>query len=151
MSVVVSLRDIVNEMVEVGDDHTAFLNRRTGEVLSVSDEQRYLLENSHTSTLPDEQRELQEVLESGDLLELPSAFERHEYSVVEQFCHSIREAETQDELLAAIRGKRAFRDFTAAVRRVGLEGAWVHFRDRAFEEIALGWLEENDIACDRAA
>jgi hypothetical protein len=151
MSVVVSLRDIVTEMVEVGDDQTAFLNRRTGELLSLSDEQRYLLENGHPSRLPDEQRRLQEALETGDLLELPSAFERHEYSIVDRFCHSIKDGDVRDQLLAAIRGKRAFRDFTAAVRGFSLEGAWVSFRDQAFEEIALSWLEANGIAYDKAA
>ena len=151
MCVVVSLGDIVNEMTEISADETAFLNRRTGEVLSLNDEQRYLLENSLAAFLSDEERALQEVLESGDLLELPSTFEHHQYSIVEQFCHTIKNEDHRDELLGAIRGKRAFRDFTAIIRRTGLEGDWLHFRDRAFEEIALAWLDANSVAYKRAA
>ncbi|MHC4775724.1 MAG: UPF0158 family protein [Planctomycetota bacterium] len=151
MCVVVSLGDIVNEMTEIGADETAFLNRRTGELLSLNDEQRYLLENSRAGVLSDEERALQEALESGDLMELPSTFEHHQYSIVEQFCRSVNSDDHRDELLGAIRGKRAFRDFTVIIRRTGLEGDWLHFRDRAFEEIALAWLEANNVAYKRAA
>jgi hypothetical protein len=151
MSVVVTLREFVDEMTEAGDDQTAFLNRRTGDLLCLTDEQRYALENDHAAALPDEQRALQEALESGDLLELPSTFEHHEYSIVEEFCYSVKDADQRDELLRAIRGKHAFRDFTAIVRRTGLEAAWLNFREGAFEEIAVGWLEANNIAYKRAA
>jgi hypothetical protein len=151
MSVVVTLRDIVFEMTEVGDDQAVFLNRNTGELLCLTDEQRYALENNKPAALPDEQRALQEAIETGDLLELPSAFEHHEYSIVEQFCHSVKDADQRDELLAAIRGKRAFRDFTATVRRIGLEAAWLNFHERALEEIVVRWLEANNVSYQRAA
>ncbi|MHC4218103.1 MAG: UPF0158 family protein [Planctomycetota bacterium] len=151
MSVMVSLRDVVNEMAEVSDDQTAFLNRRTGELISLNDEQRYVLENGRADDAPDGQRELREVLQAGDLLELPSAFEHHEYSIVERFCHTVKDAEQQDQLLTAIRGKRAFRDFKAAIITFGLADAWRHYRDHAFEAIAADWLAQNDIAYDKAA
>ncbi len=151
MSFVVSLRDVINEMAETGDDQTAFLNRRTGELISLTDEQRYVLENGRAADAPECQRELQKVLQTGDLLELPSSFEHHEYSVVEQFCHSIKDPDHQEQLLAAIRGKRAFRDFKAIIASLGLDGAWAHFRNRAFEELAVAWLQQNEIAYDQAA
>jgi hypothetical protein len=151
MSLVVSLRDVVNEMAEVGEDQTAFLNRRTGELISLTDEQRYVLENGRADDAPEEQRELREVLQSGDLLELPSAFEHHQYSMVERFCHSVRDPGQRDQLLAVIRGKRAFRDFKVAIARYGLQEAWRHCRDQAFEQIAVSWLEKNSIAYEKAA
>jgi len=151
MSFMVSLRDVVNEMAETSDDQTAFLNRRTGELISLTDEQRYLLENGRAADAPEVQRELREVLQAGDLLELPSSFEHHEYSIVEQFCRSIKDPDHQEQLLAAIRGKRAFRDFKAIIATLGLEGAWMHFRNRAYEGIAIAWLQQNDIAYDQAA
>ena len=151
MSVVVSLRDVVNEMVEAGEDQSAFVNRRTGEVVSLTDEERYQLENVRAEDVPEAQRELQEALRAGDLLELPSAFEHHQYSIVERFCHSIKEGDHQEQLLKAIHGKRAFRDFTALVRATGLEAAWTHFRDQAFEELAIAWLATNDLVHERAA
>jgi hypothetical protein len=151
MSFVVSIRDVVNEMAETGDDQTSFLNRRTGELISLTDEQRYVLENGRAADAPECQRELREVLQAGDLLELPSSFEHHEYSIVEQFCHSIKDPDQQEQLLAAIHGKRAFRDFKVTIATLGLEAAWVRFRNRAYEEIAVAWLQQNDIAFDQAA
>ena len=144
MSVVVSLRDVVNEMIEVGEDQTAFVNRRTGEVLTLSDEQRYVLENGRAEDAPAEQRELREVLRAGDLLELPSAFEHHQYSIVERFCYTVKDPGLRDQLLAAIHGKRAFRDFTEIVQSgsddleclwhgVSLKGSCLdRCKDRAF-------------------
>ena len=151
MSFVVSLRDVINEMAETGDDQTAFLNRRTGELISLTDEQRYVLENGRAADAPECQRELRDVLAAGDLLELPSTFEHHEYSIVEQFCHSIKDPDHQEQLLLAIRGKRAFRDFKAILATLGLDGAWAHFRNRAYEGIAITWLQQNDIAYEQAA
>jgi hypothetical protein len=151
MSFMVSLRDVVNEMAETSDEQTAFLNRRTGELITLTDEQRYVLENARAADAPECQRELRQVLQAGDLLELPSPFEHHEYTIVEQFCRSIKDPDHQEQLLAAIRGKRAFRDFKAIIATLGLEGAWTHFRNQAYEAIALAWLQQNDIAYDQAA
>jgi hypothetical protein len=151
MSVVVSLRDVVNEMVEAGEDQSAFVNGRTGEVITLTDEERYLLENVRAEDVPEERRELQEALRAGDLLELPSAFEHHQYSIVERFCHSLSHGDHRDLLLKAIHGKRAFRDFTNLVRQFGLDAAWAHFREQAYEELAIDWLARHDMVHDRAA
>ena len=101
--------------------------------------------------LSDGQHAVREAMESGDLLELPHKFEHQEYSIVEQFCRTIKDPEQRDALFAAIRGKRAFRDFSAAVKRLGLEQRWHGFRNHAFEEIAAAFLEKNGIAFKRAA
>jgi hypothetical protein len=152
MSVMVSLRDVINEMAEVGDDQTAYLNRRTGEPLTLSDEQRYVMENGHPAAdLSDGQRQLREAHESGDLLELPAAFEHHLYSIVERFCQSVRDPDHRAELLRAIRSKRALRDFNEALRRLGIQQQWIGFRNRGLEEIAIHWLDANGIAYNRAA
>lgn len=151
MSVVVSLRDVVNEMVEAGENQSAFVNRRNGEVISLTDEERFELENVRVEDVPEAQRELQEALRAGDLLELPSAFEHHQYSIVERFCHSIKDGDHQEQLLKAIHGKRAFRDFTNLVRQLGLDAAWAHFREQAYEELAIDWLAKHDLVHDRAA
>ena len=151
MSVVVSLREVVNEMIEAGESQTAFVNRRTGEVVTLTDDERYMLEHVRAEDVPEEQRELQQDLRAGDLLELPSAFEHHQYSIVERFCHSLSHGDHRDLLMKAIHGKRAFRDFTNLVRQFGLDAAWAHFRERAYEELAIDWLVKNDLVHDRAA
>jgi len=152
MAVVVSLVEMISEMAEIVDDHTAFLNRKTGEVLTMNDQQRALLENSQpVHDLSEGQHAVREAMESGDLLELPSKFEHHEYSIVERFCESINEPRQKRKLLKAIRGKRAFRDFQKVLGKLGIEQRWLGFRNRELEELAVAWLDQNEIAYNKAA
>ena len=155
-SVMVSLRDIVSEMVEISDDHTAYLNRKTGELISLADEVRDLLERDRSpDVLPEEQRwmisKARQVLDTDDFLELPPRFEIHEYSLVERFCDGIDDPDQRQNLKAALEGPRAFRSFSDAVGRLGMEQEWFRFRDQAFEELAISWLNEHEIAYDESS
>ncbi len=146
------LRDVVNEMAEIGDNHHAFLDLETGEITSMNDKQRALVEDGVGDTpLEDWQLRFRNRLRSGEIVELPGKFEHKEYSVVESFCETIREKKQRDKLLKAIRGKRAFRDFNRLIGKYGLTERWKGFRVRAFEQLAIAWLDEHDIAYDKAA
>ena len=150
MSVVVSVADVVNEMVETSDERIALLNRRTGELFTVTEEQRGALDNGHpVGDLTEFEQQLREARRDGDIVELPTKFEHHEYSIVERFCYSIQDRDHRDTLLKAIRGNRAFRDFHQATQLLGRKDEWRSFRDRAFEAIAIGWLEKHQIPYDR--
>ena len=152
MAVVVSLVEMISEMAEVMDNHTAFLNRTTGELLTMNDQQRALFENSQpVHDLSDGQHAVREAMESGDLLELPSKFEHHEYSIVERFCESINEPRHKRKLKKAVRGKRAFRDFQKVLGKLGIQERWIGFRNRELEELAVDWLDRNEIAYKKAA
>jgi hypothetical protein len=56
----------------------------------------------------------------------------------------------REDLLRAIHGAGAFRNFKDTVRRLGVESAWFAFRADALRQIALDWCEENQIVpqCD---
>ena len=152
MSVVVSLREIINEMAEVADRQTAFLNRRTGELVTIDDQQRILFENSQPiHELSQGQHLIREAMESGDLLELPNSFEHHEYSMLERFCEAVSEPRHKRKLTKAIQGKRAFRDFQKTVAKLGLQERWIGFRNCELEAIATRWLDRHEITYDLAA
>ncbi len=152
MSVVVSLREVINEMAEIADRHSAFLNRRTGELFTIDDEQRVLFENSQPiHELSEGQHVMREAMEAGDLLELPNKFEHHEYSMIERFCETVSEPKYKKKLERAIRGKRAFRDFQKVVAKLGLGERWIGFRNRELEVVATNWLDQHEIAYDLAA
>jgi hypothetical protein len=152
MSNAVSLREIINEMAELGERHVAFLNRRTGELLTLNEQQRLIMENGPgQSAAPDWHRELVEGLRSGDIVELPGAFEQKQFTIIERFCATIKDVTRREKLLKAIRGRRAFDGFHQAIRRLDLEEQWIGFRNRSFEALAIDWLEKNNIAYDRAA
>ena len=152
MSVVVSLREIISEMAEVTDRQTAFLNRRTGELVTIDDQQRILFENSQPiHELSQGQHLIREAMESGDLLELPNSFEHHEYSIVERFCETVTDPGPKKKLTKAIQGKQAFRDFQRIVAKFGLTDRWTGFRNRELEAIATDWLDRHEIKYDMAA
>jgi hypothetical protein len=142
---------VVDEMDLLSDERTVYLNRKTGEFVSVSDESaRYAEEdNEDRDDLPqwecDELAKAKEALESDDYIALPGKFEIHEWSIMERFCHSLENDARAEELSNAIRGRGAFRYFKDTVRRLGIVQDWYRFRDEAFQEIARDWLRENEI------
>jgi uncharacterized protein UPF0158 len=153
MGVVVLLKDVVDAMDLPNDEWASYLNRKTGEIVTVTDEDRRLAENEELdeSDLPDWQREslrkAREALEeSADFLPLPDKFEIHEWSIMERFSTTLVGAEWRSELLDAIHGAGAFRTFRSAIRRLGIHDDWYRFRQAEFEQIAKNWLEAHEIA-----
>ncbi len=144
------MKDVVNEMDGLMDEHQAFLNRRTGELITLSSEELSAAEDEvDISEYPDWQQEIiekaKEVIDDDDFLPLPSKFDIHEYRIMEEFCSSVRDQGMKEDLLDKIRGRGAFRRFKDAIYSFGIEEPWYQFRREALEEIAIEWLEEHDI------
>ena len=81
-----------------------------------------------------------------DYLKLPSRFDIHEYEIMERFCLSIPDGKMSAILLGKIRGSGAFHRFEDAIYNYGIENDWFKYRDEAYKEIAIAWLESNGIA-----
>ncbi len=147
----VSLKSVVNEMDVISDDVTAYINKKTGELCAVSEEEANIIEagNEDDEFIPDWQREIlpkvREVLESDDFVALPDQFEIHEYSIMERYCLSLSDEGLQDELLRAIRGSGAFRRFKDAIHHKEIQDDWYRFRSEAFKSIASDFLESEGI------
>jgi hypothetical protein len=150
MTVVVSLKRIVEEM-DVPSDHLhAYLNKETGELVTIGDEEIEIMERGdELDDCPEWQQEAikktEEVLSSEAFLPLPSKFEIHEYRIMEQFCLSLQDEGLSIDLLDAIRGHGAFRRFKEMIHRTGIAEAWYQFRHRALIEIAAEWLKSQEI------
>ena len=148
----VSLQSVMNEMDVLSDEVTAYINKKTGELYSVSEEEANIVEqgNEDDEFIPEWQRgtlpKVREVLESGDFMVLPDKFEIHEYSIMERFCLSLSDEGLQDELLHAIRGSGAFRRFKDAIHRKEIQDDWYRFRDESIKDIAIDFLESEGIA-----
>ena len=56
---------------------------------------------------------------------------------MQDFSGSVGSDGIRDDLLRAIHGAGAFRNFKDTVRRVGIESAWFAFRTNALRQIAL--------------
>jgi len=121
MKAIVSLKDFVNEMDVFSDAHSAFLNRITGELVTLSSEELSAAEeDDNIDEYPEWQQDTiikaKEVLESDDYLSLPSKFDIHEYHIMEDFCYSVLDDRIRERLLEKIRGRGAFRHFKDAIQ-----------------------------------
>ena len=149
MPVEVSLQDIVDAMDLPNQEWQSFLDPESGEIITVTDDDRSSLEESEAELLPEWQREhlpkVREALDSDRFLRLPDSFEIHEWSIMERFCHTIDGPSARDELLDAIHGSGAFRVFRCTLERLGLRDQWYSFRGAAFEEVARAWLRAHGI------
>jgi hypothetical protein len=149
MSLPVSLREFVSEFDTFDDQWRVYLNRRTGEFLTTTDEDRAVAEAQDDSDVPEWQREvlpkIVEALTSDDWLELPSKYELNEYDIMERFCCSLTDEILRDDLLDTIGGRGTFGRFKNMIHRHNLQDQWYKFRDESLRQIAVTWLEANGI------
>jgi len=150
MSIVVDLGEIIQGMEFQSDEMRSFLNLKTGEVVSITDEEfRAAEEDKPLEKFPDWQREsiviAQEILEEDYYISLPSQFDIHEYSIMESFCLSIDDDNLQDIMYNSLKGSGAFRRFKNNIHRYHIEETWYNYRDEAIKKIAIEWCEDNEI------
>ena len=150
MAARVSLQRVVEELDALDEETSAYLNRETGELYALGDEEAGLVEDGvDPDELPewliDEVPKIREVLESTDWLALPTRFDIHEWAIMDGFARSINDADVRDELLTAIRGRGAFRWFKDAVHRHGIHQDWYDHRAAALARIAIDWLDEHGV------
>lgn len=150
----VKLKDIVDELEIQMDEYKKYLNKETGEIITVSTEELSIAEESEEgddfSDYPDWQRDsirdVLDIIENWEnYIELPDKWEIDEYRIMEEFCGSIKNDRISDALYSAIRGCGAFRRFKDAIHRYGVEDDWYRFRKEALKNIAMEWCEENGI------
>lgn len=146
----VSPRAIVDALDELSDGVFAFLNRETGELVTLSS--AALRDAEDDAPLDDRagwEREdilkAREVRSSEAFLQLPTAYAINEYTIIERFCATIEGARISHEMQRLIRGSGAFRRFKDGLHRHGLAQAWYRFRAEALEQIAVEWLEAHQI------
>ena len=146
---VVALREVVEAMEALSDDCVSYLDPDSGEIITVTEEERRLAEGESLDDIPAWQREvlpkIRAVLESDRFLELPDRFDIHEWSIMEGFARGQDNDRIRQELQDAIHGAGAFRMFRSLIRRLGIEQSWYQFREKALREIARDWLEEHKL------
>jgi hypothetical protein len=145
------LNDIIDALEMQFDESASFLDRETGEVEIVTDAILREAEAGHgsESDLPDWQKQeweiAKQIVSTDRFLRLPTKFEVHEWAIMRDFARSVGSDCIREDLLSAIHGAGAFRNFKDMLRRHGIESAWFAFRTDALKQIALDWCEENQI------
>ncbi len=150
MSLSVNIETIVDELSILLDESCAYINRKTGEVFSLTEEEISLAETDDDGGLtPEWQTEIiddaRRVMMSDDILTLPTRFEIDEYAIMEQYCLTVVDHRIRNALSEGIKGRGAFRRFKDMIHREGIEGDWYRYRDRALGEIVRVFLEDNKI------
>jgi uncharacterized protein UPF0158 len=154
MPLPVRLRDVVDGLQMADDSVRVYINRNTGEVAPVTDEQASWAEEEEPGEdwpqwQVEAQADARHILESEDFIALPSKFEIHEWSIMERFAQSLDNEDDRADLLDGIHGRGAFRMFKTLIARMGLREEWFRFRDDALAEIAIDFLEERKIPYTR--
>ena len=147
---IIKLSDIVDAMQMQSETMFNYLNKKTGEIVPISEEEMDAAENDEPiEDGPEWQEEgiktAKEILETDDYIPLPAQFDIHEYEMMEKFCLSIKNQKVSDDLFSAIKGGGAFRRFKDKIQQHGVEQDWYQFKDHSYREMATQWCEDNDI------
>ena len=146
----VKLSDIIIGIESQSYEMMSFLNVKTGDVVSITDEELQAAEEDEPiENYPDWQRDsiltAIEIIEGDDYYALPSQFDLHEYEIMEKFSLSIKDKNISDVLYYSIKGKGAFRRFKDNVYKYNIENEWYEFRDRRIKEFAIEWCMSKGI------
>jgi hypothetical protein len=153
MPAIVRLQDIVEALEMQFDEHSSFVDLDTGKVETVSQELLEEVEeesdDAEEPDLPEAEDEEWEIAKrivfTDHFAALPTKFDVHEWSIMQDFAHSVESVGIREDLLHAIHGAGAFRMFKDTIRRHGIEPLWFEFRSEALKQIAIEWCEENQI------
>lgn len=152
MPATAKLNDIIEALEIQFDETPCFFDRETGKVETISVN---LLREAEESDEDEDDHESQD--EEWALAKqiafstpesfprLPTKFDVHEWAIMEEFSRSLESENIREDLLHAIHGGGAFRNFKYNVRRHGIEKAWYAFRAEALRQIAIDWCEEHHI------
>lgn len=154
MPLPVKLQDVIDALQSTGDFISYFLDRRTGEIELITEEVWSAGEKDELiSTYPEWQRDsilkAREIQSTDHFVELPSKDEIDSYKIMEQFCREYPNRRISENLSAVIKGKGAFRRFKDMVDDLGIQDEWNRFEHQQFEDLAVEWLEANEIPFTR--
>jgi hypothetical protein len=150
MPATVRLSDIVDALEAQFDESRSFLDLDSGEVETVSLDLLSEAEDGEEDLdLPECQEPEWElakrIASSNRFVRLPTKYDVHEWQIMDDFSRSVQSAKVRDELLDAIHGAGAFRNFKSTLRRRRMEQDWFAFREDALQQIARDWCQEQHV------
>ena len=150
----VKLQDVIDALQLTADSNSHFLDRQTGEIEMITEEDWSAAENDELiSTYPEWQRDsilkAREIQRTDHFIELPGKLDINSYEIMEQFCHEYPNQRVSEQLSAVIKGKGAFRRFKDMIDHLGIQDEWNRFEHQQFEDLAVEWLDANGIPFTR--
>jgi hypothetical protein len=149
MGAVFYLPNVVRAMDLLTPDPRSYLNRRTGELFSVTEVELAAARGQPCDFEADEQEvvKLREVLKSEDWLELPVRYTSQELEMMERFALTVAKGHARGELLRSARGPDPLLVYGETLDRRGLsEKYFDQFREQELSRLAEAWLQAHGIA-----
>lgn len=146
MPLPVSLKSVADEMDACPSEWALFINRKTGELVSIPNEPDWSEDEPTRDWEQEQQADIERVQGSDDFIALPDKYEIHEYAIMERFASSVADEKTRKALLVALRGRGAFRRFKDMVAELGVRESWFDYKARALSRITADFLEAEGIA-----
>ncbi len=151
MAAEVKLEAIIEALELASDETSSYLDRESGEVHTLTEEEFNLAEDEETvlEDLPKWHREAVELArrirkaEGERYLGLPGKFDVHEWAIMDRFSESLEVARVRDDLHSGIRGAGAFRMFKRVLTEYNLWDAWNRFKQAELRQLAIEWCEEH--------
>lgn len=149
----VKLKDIVDGMTLSSDQVRGYLDRHTGRVFEITDDDVDAAE-CDDSELKDWQRETAAIVRQIDedtsdrFVALPGRFEIDDHGIMRDFVETVKDPVMSARLDESIRGSGAFRRFKDAASRRGLTKEWFAFRDERCLEVARNWCKREGIEAE---
>ena len=150
MPIPVALAAVAEELELVSDDIYAYINRQTGELLSVSVEDLATADEEYD---PEDYAEWEQetlaqaakVLDSPDFVRLPTADDIDEWAMMKAFGEALADERQGQDLLQRIHGSGAFRRFKEGLYHHKLQEEWFRFQKQELARIAAEFLETEGI------
>ena len=144
------LKDLVEALEMQGLETSSYVNLKTGEVVTLTDEElTFGDDDTFLEDLPEwmveARRLVKDVLHSGDYLALPDQWKLHDYRIISDFCWAQTDDEIRERLLEAIKGKGAFRRFKDRAYDLGVIDQWYEYRYARFEAFMVEWCKESGV------
>lgn len=134
---VIDLNKIIDCIEAAGDIETFYLNKNSGEIMSVPQD---------GSFLDDEiTEEMYWKIDMGFWLQIPGQYELHEYNIMESFAESLSNEQYKDKLLYELNCKKPFRRFKDEINYLGIANDYYSYRREKIKKIAIRWLQDNKL------
>jgi hypothetical protein len=153
----VKIADLTNSLEMVSPESTAWLDRATGRVWIIENRVMAIAEGDSidegelSDWHEDELAAARALLSETDRgIELPTAFDFHEYRHMERFIRTLPESSAADQLWRAIKGRGAFRHFKDTAHRLGVLDAWYAYRETAIRQLMLDWARIHNVPVDES-
>jgi Uncharacterised protein family (UPF0158) len=151
MPLPVKLSDVMEALEGASENLTHYLDKRSGDIILINEEEMTAIDDDeplsdYPEWLQEQILKSREISESEEhFLQLPDQFEIHEYQIMQDFCRNVPDQALGRQLLGVIKGSGAFGRFKNAMRSKDMENDWYEFKRARLEEVAIDWLEENEI------